>query len=510
MSKKKLGIINPDEKLFSDGSRRRTGKFFDFRKHPTAPSYDQDELEVFKNILGIDYVKVECNGTAFRFGLRRKASELSETIYDGERVRELFQSFKEEGHLVLMFLKNIAKIEFYTRKMGSNHAELLFSFFTTQGNNEQSRYAERQFMRNVEEEAENDSAHTDLHSVNHVNINSFINDDILPQTTSAKYIIVHYYGGQLLQKEYELISEDQAKSQGLIPLVGVAYQRSENKSTDGHIFCTLPLPVIEKKSTGLPVHVNGYFALGPDRKDLKWPAPEHFASSDRKVSWNMFLLLKVLPAAYTKLFQHLKMEEPQPYIVYNTFPDVNEVDYKWRAFAVEVLSRIFQTECLWSDAISKWISPKHACMTYKSRNGHEGADAYLKACSYPVVLISEHVLHGMKKCSISVKEVYPKALVHNIPKNRKKLENMAYEDRIDLLRFILEDPSYITDLFDVPILPLEDGEFARPQSSCSMQLFMISNDHPIGLVPGCEKRIIKTDMQDDVMQIIKEIAIKGK
>ena len=510
MSKEKLGIINPDEKLFSDGNERRTGKTFNFGKHPPVLSDDPDEFDIIKDVLSIDSVKGNCNGTVFRFVLRRQVSELSETIYDGERVRELFQSFKEEGHLALMFLKNIAKIEFYTLKKGSSHAELLFSFFVTKENDEQSRHAERQFMKNVKVAADKDSSHTDLYSVNHVNINSFINDDILPQTTSAKYIIVHYYGGQLLQKEHGLISAEQAKAQGLIPLVGVAYQRSESKSTDGHIFCALPLPVIEKKPTGLPVHVNGYFALGPDRKDLKWSSLEQPQSSDKEVSWNLFLLQRVLPAAYIALFQQLKVDESQFHIIYNSFPDVKEVDDKWRKFADEVLSRIFQTECLWSDAVSKWISPEAACKTDKTKNGHQGADAYLKACSYPVVFASKHVMHGIKNCSINIKEANPEELVRIIANNPRKWDSIAYKEKIDLLRYALEDPFYITELFDVPILPLEDGGFARPQNSYSTPLFMASNDHPIDLVPGCEKRIIKTDMQDDVMKIIKEIAIKGK
>ena len=516
MSGKKLGIINPDEELFSDQSKRRTGKTFNFERYPPDSCYHVDASNIFKNILNIDLAEGKCNGTVFRFVLRREASNISKTIYDEKRVRELFQSFKAEGHLALMFLKNLAKVEFYARKKGSDHAELLFSFSTTEVNEGRVREKERSFMSDVKE-AHRSSSPVNKYLISQVNIDCYFNNGTSEPTESSKYIIVHYYGGQLLHKEQDYTSEHQAKAQGLIPLVGVAYQRSENKLTDGHMFCALPLPVIEKKSTGLPVHVNGYFALGPDRKDLKWPSLEESASSnkeaassDKEVSWNLFLLQKVLPAAYTVLFQQLKMEEPQVNIVYNSLPDVNEVDQKWREFAVEVLSGVFKTECLWSDSISQWISPKAACTTDKSRNGHEGASAFLKKCASPVVCISEHVVFGMETCSIDIKEVRPKELVNIIAKYRGKLDNMTYEDRIDLLRYTLEDPFYITDLFDVPILPLEDGEFARPQSSCSMKLFMTSNDHPIDLVPGCEQRIIKTDMQDDAMQIIKEIAIKGK
>ena len=516
MSGKKLGIINPDEELFSGKSKRRTGKTFDFEKNPPDSNYHVAASDVFKNILNVDLAEGNCNGTVFRFLLRRKASNLSKTIYDEKRVRELFQSFKGEGHLALMFLKNLAKVEFYIRKKGSDHAELLFSFSITEMNKGKVREKERRFMDNVKKECKSFSP-VNKYLDNQVTIDCYFSDGAAEPTKSSKYIIIHYYGGQLLHEEQNYTSEEQAKAQGLIPLVGVAYERSENKSTDGHMFCALPLPVIEKKATGLPVHVNGYFALGPDRKDLKWPSLEQSASSnkesassDKEVSWNLFLLQKVLPAAYKTLFQHLKKDEPRFQIVYNSLPDVNEVDEKWREFAVEVLSRIFQIKCLWSDAVSKWTSPEAACTTDTERNGHRGASAFLKKCSYPMVYISEHVVCGMKTCNITIKKVSAKELVHIIAEHHCKLNNMAYEDRIDLLRYALEDPSYITDLFGVPMLPLEDGGFAKPQILCSMKLFMTSNDHPIYLVPGCEKRIIKTDMQDDVMEIIKEIASNGK
>ena len=510
MSGKKLGIINPTEELFSDTIERRTGKIFDFERQPPDSCYHVEASDVFKNILQVDAGKGKCNGTVFRFALRREASKLSKTIYDGKRVKELFQIFRAEGHLALMFLKNLAKIEFYTRRKGSDHVECLFSFFVTKDNDEQPRHAENQFMKNVKVAADKDSSHTDLYSVNHVNINSFINDDTLPQTTSAKYIIVHYYGGKLLQKEHGLISAEQAKAQGLIPLVGVAYQRSESKSTDGHIFCVLPLPVIEKKSTGLPVHVNGYFALGPDRKDLKWPSLEQSASSDKEVSWNLFLLLKVLPAAYIKLFQHLKEDMAQVQIVHNSLPDVNEVDYRWRKFAVKVLSRIFQTKCFWSCAISEWISPEAACIMDKSRKGHKGASAFLKICSHPLVFITEHVAQGMNKCKVSMETLSSKDLSRLILENDDKMKSLEYMERIDLLRYALKDPGDIKYFFHLPVLPLEDDSFACPDNSKDNPLFMTSNAHPIDLVPGCKKHIIKTNIQEDLMKMFKKIAENRK
>ena len=507
MSWKKLGIINPDEELFSGKSKRRNGKIFDFERHPPDSSSHVDASDVFKNILNVDTANGKCNGTAFRFVLRREASKLSKTIYDKRRVRQLFKSFIAEGHLALIFLKNLARIEFYIRKNGSDQAELLSAFSITQESGEKVREKERRFMDDVKN-ASRSSYPVNKHLVHEVSIKSYFKDGISERTESSKYIIVHYYGGKLLDREQNHISEKQAKSQGFIPLVGVAYQRSENKVIDGHIFCALPLPVIEKKSTGLPVHINGYFALGSDRKDLKWPSVEQSTSSDKEVSWNLFLLQRVLPAAYKKLFEHLTMDDTEFQIVYNSFPDVNEVDSKWRKLADEVLSKIFRCECLWNYALSEWISPEDACVTDESRKGYEGAGAFLQMCSYPVVCISEHVMHGMNNCSVEVEVINPKKLRDVIIENYDKMGNLEFIERMDILLYALEDPSDIDFFCNVPVLPLEDGRFACPQSSKGEPLFMTSNDHPIDLVPGCKKYIIKTDIQESLKKMIKEIAEK--
>eukprot|EP00983_Pelagomonas_calceolata_P097879 1158290-Pelagomonas_calceolata.AAC.8 len=53
----------------------------------------------------------------------------------------------------------------------------------------------------------------------------------------------------------------------------------------GRAYCFLPLPVL----TGLPVHVNGFFELSSNRRDI-WYGPDLEGASARRAAWNVALL----------------------------------------------------------------------------------------------------------------------------------------------------------------------------------------------------------------------------
>ena len=56
----------------------------------------------------------------FRFPLRIVPSELSETVYNRDKMSALFQSFQADAHLVLIFLKSVETVELSTRYVGQS------------------------------------------------------------------------------------------------------------------------------------------------------------------------------------------------------------------------------------------------------------------------------------------------------------------------------------------------------------------------------------------------------
>ena len=64
----------------------------------------------------------------------------------------------------------------------------------------------------------------------------------------------------------------------------------------GKGFCFLPLPV----STGMPVHVNGYFELSSNRRDV-WFGQDMAGEGKRRSEWNGALLADAVAPAYARL-----------------------------------------------------------------------------------------------------------------------------------------------------------------------------------------------------------------
>ncbi|CAN0322269.1 unnamed protein product, partial [Ectocarpus sp. 12 AP-2014] len=86
----------------------------------------------------------------------------------------------------------------------------------------------------------------------------------------------------------------------LIPWGGVAAHISRNSHPpppfEGHAFCFLPLPV----NTLLPVHVNGFFELSSNRRDI-WFGEDMQGEGKRRSEWNNLLLRDVIAPIYAAL-----------------------------------------------------------------------------------------------------------------------------------------------------------------------------------------------------------------
>ena len=93
-----------------------------------------------------------------------------------------------------------------------------------------------------------------------------------------------------------------------LPKVGVAMALPSSPQDSvpeiqGHVFCVLPLPVQKTSLTGLPVHVNGFFALTQNRGQIKFPTTgqEGQPLTDQSLKWNQCLLEEAIPQAYATM-----------------------------------------------------------------------------------------------------------------------------------------------------------------------------------------------------------------
>lgn len=120
---------------------------------------------------------------------------------------------------------------------------------------------------------------------------------------------------------------DSGKRLGLVPCGGVAVLLTEednrkwtvktNPTAIGEVFCYLPL----RMKTGLPVHINGCFAVTSNRKEI-W-------KTDTKGQWNSIFMRHVIVQAYLSALTMLRIMaengELLNYNYYAAWPDPGQV-----------------------------------------------------------------------------------------------------------------------------------------------------------------------------------------
>ncbi|XP_027878984.1 sacsin-like [Xiphophorus couchianus] len=107
-----LGLMDPQEEIFGDKG------FWWILNEPEdqeALMTMHDQFQPYRDIVSVvgkqEWSTIiedqHFSGTLFRFPLRNKASEISDNLYDSDKVVELFDSFIADADLSLLFLKSV-------------------------------------------------------------------------------------------------------------------------------------------------------------------------------------------------------------------------------------------------------------------------------------------------------------------------------------------------------------------------------------------------------------------
>ena len=233
----------------------------------------------------------EYPGTLFRFPFRSsltsQKSKICKKIYDKDSVSVLVQALKEQSHKLLLFLKHIKQVSLHELKEGSipSTAKEVFSVRSTV----ESSIGRTELIR----KCNGNSSESCLTKID------------IQVCNGAKEV----QGTWLVSSAIENCLSDlqcRPEAKGLLPLAEVAIEidQSTNErmwmpitsSKYGKVFCFLPLPI----TIPLPFHVNGFFSVGKDRRNISATDDESFGSL-----WNQALAEGPLVPAFIHLLSNL-------------------------------------------------------------------------------------------------------------------------------------------------------------------------------------------------------------
>ena len=404
-------------------------------------------------------------GTLFWFPLRETESDLSSTLYDTDKVLQLFEVFKEEANSVLIFLKSLSSVELYTRTGSEGiglHKRGEIRILDEDGKVEETRNEFKTKLSNL-------SQNEDITFPIQLTIRTSFSD----VTEERTWLVVNYVVGKSASPNFRKLIRD--KTFGYSPCVGVAMCLEPSISVEGHIFCFLPLPKEGSRHTGLPVHVNGFFALNQNRHHLKWATDQQKGKTvdDKSILWNEKMITEALPRAYQQLIlAAMEYSETKTFtdesvqLVYSLIPDSSIiVDAKWKSFVSKAMERLRDQRICYCQHSSSWVSIENAVFTTFD-NLAPALDhvktpvmACLSRIGKHAVQIDAKKVATLKTYFKAVTEISPSVLSTFLKKDAH-YKDLDDDSKHAVLSYLLQDKD-VKKIQDLDLLQLLSGEWIK-------------------------------------------------
>ena len=525
MSGDRLAMIDPHEKYFKYQGNKTTGFSWHLGKQHKEMKHLSDQFQPFKGLFGASentFKQGKYPGTLFRFPLRKTPSELSETIYTTEKATELLKSFYTDAHLVLLFLNHIESVEIYIRTSEDQEPKLLFKV-KQGGDLPQIRKLRARFIKSIE----SGKLHDDPIKNTFPMTISLYKDK---EEIKHQWLVTNYFAGKNISPQLNRLIHDPLMSHS--PLVGVAMpiygkkseiqqeeESSQNVLKTGQVFCFLPLPIEQRSTSGLPVNVNGYFAVDQNRRHLKWPMSGQ-KSVDKSVLWNQCLLNELIPSAYLELLlAAIDLQKTYPnYIsvsdIYSAIPAQSQVNEKWQGILQPFYCTLFQKAVINTQNKSRWKHINDVVLDYHIEDSEmrNVLNMCLLQCDVNVASVPSHVIEALYNGGFVELDTVQPELVSKCCKINATKPDIMYsrQEKLLIVKYLLLNGKP-ADLLNLELLPLADGNFCMFCDSFTNvpKIYVDSIDHPRKVLPNLKNYFIDESLEAEMKDKLTEIAKKG-
>ncbi|KAF5200676.1 Sacsin, partial [Thalictrum thalictroides] len=493
-------------------------------------------------------------GTLFRFPLRSESAASKSLIkrekYTPEDVLSLFSSFLEVVSETLLFLRNVKTISIYVKdgngrdmnllhrvqrhhatdlESESHHLNSMLNYI--HGNHQQSGMDKDQFLNKLSQTPDRDLAWNCkkimVTEQDHCGVKSHFwmvseclgggctsknslsleikSHKLIPWACVAAYLhTVKESGDKTTEGEPSSEPSSVTADALVVPLDSLQYRRD----FEGRAFSFLPLPI----STGLPLHVNAYFELSSNRRDI-WFGNDMAGVGKARSDWNIHLLENVTAPAYGHLLEKAAIEVG-PSDLFSTFwPTVVEIE-PWASMVRKLYMsiadlglRVFYTKARGG----QWISTKHAVFPdFRFLKVSELVEV-LSDAGLPLVNVSISVVERFMEVRPSLYFLTPQLLRTLLIRRKRGFKNKSA--MILTLEYCLSDinePVCSDSLYGLPLVPLANGSFATFNKRGEGERVFITRENEYDLLKGSiSNLLIDRSIPEELQKKMFDIAHCG-
>ncbi len=419
-----------------------------------------DPLKVF----GCKLEGEDFNGTTFRFALRTaeqaKVSRLSRQSHPIDKMRELLSQLASVASEMLLFLKNVECIEIYDWKASNECPTMIHR--TSISNATENIRKRRSYVLDAPLRVPPKPVAVDyILDIQSTGIGVIENGGKAHGT--ERWMVCNQLGGG---RASDMANDPELSHMKLIPWAGVAARLSPPHDANfGNAYCFLPLPV----QIQLPIHVNGYFELSSNRRDV-WSGSDMAGDGQARAQWNESIVQAIAAPSYVRLVASAIRTNCVSSDTYELLFPQKPLSGLWDLLCIEFMKGIRSQPVLFSDCAepSKWVAPSQCILP--DNDDDSKLLEILAGDRIPLVKLQRKELKEalLKYGSCTVKAT-PSTLRKYFA-SRKNVQNGSLESQEHkvayasyLLSYCLKDidPTQYGQLSGCQFIPLANGDLAK-------------------------------------------------
>ena len=276
--------------------------------------------------------KFRFDGTLFRFPFRtlKEAgeSEICQSVYSKEKVKQVVSSLRESSALLLLFTQHVKQVELYEIEKDCDPSRMQLVLSVTKNTPRPIRHGNSSCSQPFIKDCSNwwreklgsslSPIKSSITGPSRCELVEIVKEEMVSDLIKTGQQSVDHKAWLLTSSvgtdSSVCLASGEGRQHGLLPCGGAAarlscapskqpgvFSYSHIEPVAGEAFCFLPLSI----PTGFPVHVNGFFAITSNRRGI-WEKTTSRQGQPIEVRWNECLLEDVLSCAYVQMLKDLK------------------------------------------------------------------------------------------------------------------------------------------------------------------------------------------------------------
>jgi len=507
-------MFDPQATYLPNVNPANPGKMLHVKTHAHVIERYNDQFAPLRGAFGctLDPSRGPYEGTLFRFPLRTpqqaETSRLSRQSHSVESVRALLVTFIQESTDMLLFLKSVESLSVFEWHPEASAPTLLHRTFLS--NPSRSLRLQRGFALSASAAAPNKQEQTIDYTLEITSEDALNSSGQIQTWSVCNQLGGGRAGAMAASKEYEHMK--------LVAWAGVAARLSwralggvginndsEEPIIEGRAFCFLPLPV----NTRLPVHINGYFELSSNRRDI-WHGDDMAGDGRVRAEWNNSLLADIAAPCYLRLLQQASQVLGPGDVYFALWPLLHQnATGPWALLTHTFYQLAASIPLLHSKvggARGKWMPPQ-GCVLLDA--GGSGPEVEMEDILEAVFL---EELVPVVKCPIPIRrsllETAAAEMVTSPVFTRRHFRQPGQHSALNrrewllfLLKYCLSDlckNSDFKDMAGVPLVPLVNGSYGTFQQSYPLNVNSLGQLKSMGFTEGVSLKALRkhpTDLQ---------------